>query len=371
MKLLRILGAAHYESNIFKTASRLNSYASGITHSGYAIKARPIVKKNGLTFIHNRNILHVSTDIRKGYFSSLKNVYEINSIPRDLETRTFHEVKGLPAYHLGNAERYTSTLSDAIKSKSPPGALNHLDKGNVDLTMRDLDKSPALKEACKSLQGKKLTTLLGRSIVIGLSLVLVVSFLNEHRKDMQGCIAFRVKNGTLEGCKLQTCSCIDASMNDRTNNYSLCGDDLLQFLPDDMKSVTNCKGNVGSSCVNCPSQAFRDMYNKDDGTSLDENTKGDEIYVECRTPSIFNALGDITHTVGDATLSVVKGAAKATSWFLGNLPKILIGGGIVFAIVVVIWFLRSFGIFGGNNKGYSEIDNRKRNKRRDSGYVSE
>lgn len=372
MKIFRILDVARYESSAIKSVSRLNTYASGILHSGYAIKARPIRKISGLTLINNRNILHVSTDIRKGYFKSLSHVYDVKVIPKDLELRTFHDVKDLPAYHFGKAERYTNTMTENIKSKSPPGALDHLEKGTSDLSIKDLDKSPALKETCKFIQGKTLTTIAGKVVVVGIGFLLAIEFLNEHRKDMQACIAYRVINGNLQGCKIPTCTCIDGSMNSRDNKYNLCGTDLMNMLPPDMKSVSNCQGNTGLSCVNCPSQAFRDMYGKDANASLDQNTKADEIYVECRIPSIFNALGDITHSIGESTLGVIQGAATATTWFLKNLPSILIGGGAIFAIVIVVWFLRSLGVFGGGNKnGYNELDNYKRNKRKDSGYVSE
>lgn len=363
MKIVRVLDEGMHIPTT-KTNTRLIKYAE--LANTPALKVRPMVEANANVLINGKPIHAVSLDIKKGYLHSLKDVYEIKDVPKNLELKTKQDIQNLPAYHYGAHERYSTSLSDNIKQKSPPGALDHLDRVDVDLTMKDLEKSPALKSVCTSLEGKKVITLTGKYVIIGVGLVAVVSVINQHRKDLQSCTAFRYINGNLTGCKIATCTCIDGEMNTSQVKYNICGEDVLKLLPDEMKDINNCKGNKGLKCIQCPSQSFRDMYGKNEA-DLDKDTELDKVYIECRIPSVFAAIGDLTNSIRDETLDIVKSASKAVGWFFKNLPTILIGGACIFALVIIVWFMKSLGIFNHNNNHPVQ----RQYKRIDSDYVDD
>lgn len=351
MKIFRILDIGKYESKL-KTAKRLDSYGHGMSSNN--LKVRNISKPTETTaFINNKEMHGVSMKIKKGYFNSLSDVYEVKNVPKQLELKTLSDVKDLPSYHYGNAERYTNELTNKIKKKSPAGSLDHLEKGTADLTARDLKTSPALNDICDFLKGKSFRTIAGTLVFIGLTTTAVITFLNEHRKALQACLVFYYVNGSLSGCKLPTCTCIDESMNQFTDKYTICSSKILAVLPEDMTRTTNCKGNSGLSCVNCPSDTFKNSIGKDVNEDLNSNTKRDEFYIECRIPSIFNAIGDITHSVGESVISVVDKAASTISWFIKNLPTIIIAGVLFFVIIIIVWLMKTFGIFNWNSSNSS------------------
>lgn len=340
MRIVHILDAAKFERKV-TTISRLNKYSEMLSLS--KLKVREIVKPNSMTaLINNKEIHSVSMKIKKGYFTSLHDVYEMKSIPRQLELKTLSDVKDLPSYHFGKAERYTEDLTSKIKKKSPPGSLDHLEKVGVDITAKDLEKSHALKNVCEFLMGKKFRTLAGSVLVFVGSLAGVLVALNEHRKTMQACLVFYYENGSLSSCKLPTCTCIDESMNEFTNKYRICSTNILSQLPDDMTRTTNCKGNVGMKCVNCPSETFTKNIGKDITEGSDNKTKTDRFYIECRNPTIFGAIGDITHGVVEPILTIVEKSVSAVSWFANNLKTIIIIGVCFFAIAIIVWFMKGF-----------------------------
>lgn len=347
MKICRILDRAKFEVP-HNTHIHLTEFGKGIDYNGKALQPREIKQFNNKTLINGHEVHNVSLELKKGYLHNLENVYNVKSVPKPLELRTLSDIENLPSYHYGQNERFTNNLSDSIKEKSPKGSLDHLGKDS-DITMKDLEKSPALKNTCEFLQGRSVRTFSGILLTFG-GLASVLLILNEHRKELHACLAYTYDKGAVQVCKIATCTCINGEINTFDNKYKLCSPNFMDLLPDDMKNPKNCDGNKGLNCKNCPSQTFRDKYgsdaiNKDD---LNEYSQLDKVYIECRSPSIWDALGDITHGVSEAVLDVVKNASSAVGWFIKNLPTILGVGALVFGVLILVWFVRFLGF--GNNK---------------------
>lgn len=358
MKIINILDSAVHVLPV-KTVNRLERYSENVFKM---LKPREIKIKGNTAFIGVHNVDNVSRRIKMGYMHELTHVYDIPTVPKKLEYQTLNDVKKLPSYKLGESERLGKTMETKIKEKSKPGSLSHLDSPMGELKLKDLDNSPPLKNVCEFLRGKKLRTLVGTTVVIGASTALVVSFLNEHRKTLSGCMAFRYVNGLLKGCKIPTCSCVDGQMNTHFNGtYPQCDNSILNLLDQKMRDPSNCSGFSGTGCVNCPSpNLIKDNSNKNpDATDedLDVVNPLDLIHFQCLTPTIWGALADVVDTVGGAAIGVIENAASALSWLSSNWKTILIVCTGVFASIIVVWLFRFFGSNKSSTIQYTPLKN--------------
>lgn len=362
MKIHTILDVAKHETQIIKTTTRLTTTVEHISHLGAPLKVREMTKISNLTLINNKEVHEVAHVLKKGYMNEIKNVYEIKttSIPKDLEIKITSDIKGLPAFEFGKYEKGTTQISEGIKNKSPKKSLDHLHQDR-DITMTDVNKSPALKSVLEYMRSKQFRTFMKEVIIVGATTLAALTLLNAHRKTMSACLVYYYENNNLKNCRLLSCSCADGQMNDHGNRFPNCTSKILDLLPDDMKQTNQCAGTSGTTCVNCPSQTFRDMFGAG-VTDMDKDSKQDQIYVNCQKPSVFDAMGDILHHVTDTVAQVINGAANAASWLASHLPTILIVGACILGVGVVVWFLRFLGIFGGggggnrNNNNYRRMD---------------
>lgn len=344
MKIFNILdSAAHVIPEM--TVARLERYSHNVFQT---LKPREITVSGSLATIGVHNVETVSRRIKMGYMGDLTHVYEIPSVPKKLEYETLNDVKKLPAYKVGESERFGETVKNKIKEKSRPGQLDHLDRPEGELSLKDLDNSPPLKKLCEFLRGKRLRSLIGTTLVIGGTTALVVSFLNEHRKTLSGCIAFRYVNGVFKGCKIPTCSCVDGSTNTHfSTNYPQCDNSVLSLLDGDMLNPANCAGFKGTGCVQCPSAKLVQNKNKNPNASdeeLDVVDPIDLVHFQCLTPTIWEALSDVLDSVGEAAINVIDSASNALSWLATNWKTILFVIAGVFFGILAVWLIRFIGV---------------------------
>ena len=363
MRLFKILDSIEKSIAVFDEAAvltkgveRLEQYSK--VESALALPVRDLRITNKTATIGGDSVLDVSRNLRLGYVDFLKKVYKVDELPRPLITRAEADVKNLSSFSIGNNERLTTEFKSRVREKMNKRTFNELNTADSVLTEKAVRENPVLNDICESMKNKKFITITGTELIVGaVGTVFVIAVINEHLAKMRGCYAYYMGNDqVLKNCKIQTCSCDGkGGLNQQCGTLcDFCTSDLLDKLPDSMKRVDNCKDTT-KPCVQCPSADFNvtETPDLDQEQQLAVVQPRDQIFIRCNNPSVWDAISDIFGNAGDNLINIVDGAANAISWFLRNLPKILIYGGILFLLAILFGFTSKIsGLFKGGGDNY-------------------
>lgn len=358
----QVKSGSKLEANLLLAATkRIEHYAKDFGTTSMKLRTLKLVE--GVPYFGKKSAFNVSKRLSMGYTTAIKRVLNLTEVPQQLQLKLTNEVKHLPSFHVGNVERLQATFKEKIKKKLPAETYERLSKPNSRLTDADIANNKVLQDISKSIKNmadkdKKLFPFTGKELIYasigGTALVAVI---NKHIENMRGCYVYYFnKSRKLIGCKLKTASC-DGKGNFNTvctHSCIECSQSVLDELPVSMKSLNNCVG-VTETCHNCPSSDFfndqekkEDIISKLDNISFDlSKTAREDFHFQCNDPSVFDAIIDMTGNTANKLLDVVDQAIMTTSWFLRNLPKLIMAIVVLGSMCLSLFiFLRFFNPVG-------------------------
>lgn len=337
MLLYKILSAVRKELEIVEGTQKISRYADLAV--GTVLPVRQMVNEASGVHINGRPTLVVSRELAMGFSNALRDVYQIENIPRSLELRALNDVKNLPSLKIGDQIRFTETsFVPELDKKIDTNAKKIMSSTDPEtkLTVDVVEKNPALKAIFDKMNNKTFRTVGGWVVVIGLGTAAGVLAVNEHRNRLTACLLYYYVKGSLTSCVIPTCTCKPTACTSKCN---YCSEALMNLLPDDMK-VDNCEGFKGTGCVNCPSEAFNPTNISND-SSLDAN-KNDQYFVRCFRPTFYEALTDLWGGASEDLINIVKGALQTANWLVNALPIIFIIAVVIIVIVVILSIISKF-----------------------------
>lgn len=325
-KFFKVSNAAKFSTEATDALTKaFRSHLGGIP-SGHTLgtfsKVENVLKYNGI------EVTEMAKGLKAGNMEFITKIFSNGRIPESLTKKLISDVEHLPHYHSNLNKQFTT----AFEKKFTKEEINLLKTKTPDTAkIINMEK---MKSIYKSVQGTVLKAFTGTTVAVAGGIAAFVILVENHRKATTGCfmLSYDRNKKLINMCKLHELSCYNSKPVDNTNlNVTLCSTNDRSLLPENMKG-NQCQHSTGTglNCYNCPSPEWDE--NKDELTSEwnEANfaeTQKDQVLIECREPSFFDALSDILDNVKDFTLNTVLGTANA----LGNFFRY-----IVIAILVLV-----------------------------------
>lgn len=254
------------------------------------------------------------------------------------------------------ADRFTM-LKNALFQKAPKlkaiKSMEHLETvAKTDSKMKKL--LTFLKKKWKTLITFTTGVALIGTVALGIAL-------EQHRKDISGCIVHYVSKNKKMSCKRIPLTCPEKYQTTKT--IPACGSEIIET---DLQKKSNCValGESTQICVHCDSnikdknhiQFVGDNDHVDSDSEDVEDTPEEKDYVfSCRDATFGEAIAD---AVGNVLDSVIKNVTDVTSGAV-NIIKLLLKYGqyaviVVFVFLVIFLGLKLKNEFFSSN-GYSQI----------------
>lgn len=309
-----------------------------------SLKVRPMVldTKTGHMSVNGKPTHVVSEQLKMGYTTALKDVYDIDNVPKTLEHRSVEDVKFHPSYSVGENMRFKDEKfqpqMEPKLNKEGKKVMKSTDL-TEEITPRVVEQNPPLKNIFMNLSGKTMRSVGGTLLKFGIGIAAVCVVVNEHRNRLTACMLYYHEKKQLRRCTIASCTCKSVECK---KDCDYCTDVIMKkYLPNDMLSTDNCIGFKGTGCAQCPSEAFSKANIEDDET-LQKEDPDEAVFVRCQKPDFFEALGDIFGGTSEQLLEIVNGSLAAINWLIAKLPYIILFGIIVVVIIILISILGKF-----------------------------
>lgn len=297
------------------------------------------VRNNRLIF-SNVDVLDMSKGLKRGDEKFMGKLFKSKTFPNVYKNNLIKQVEHLPDYKF----HQNSLFREKFKTGFTTSELRELNSIKSEENINRIAKNPKFQKTFELVKGKNLLSATGELLVIGTSIYLFIKLVEAHRLKTTGCFAsvFDTNENKIKMCRINGLSCNGKSL--LHSDSSACGYDINNILPADMKGNRCSSSNIdGVHCINCPSDAYTEseatLKEKYNNENFDE-TEVDRILIECRQPSFFDALTDITNSVSD---SLVKNILNMPQTISSIFKYIVIGIISILSIVVVgvvIYFVK-------------------------------
>lgn len=288
--------------------------------------------RNNKLIFSNIDALEMSKGLKRGDEKFIGKLFKSKTIPNVHKNNIIKQVEHLPDHKFH--QHYL--FRDKLKTGFTTSELKELNSFKSPENIDRITKNSKFKKIFETVKGKSLVTATGDLLIIGTSIFLFVKLIEAHRLKTTGCFAstFDINENKIKMCRINGLSCNGKNL--LHSDTTACGNDINSILPDDMKG-NKCSSSEreGTHCVNCPSDLFtenedtlKDKYNQENF----EETNIDRILVECRDPSFFDALADITNSVSD---TLVKGILNMPQTISSIFKYIVIGIISIISIVII------------------------------------
>ncbi|WBR61448.1 envelope component protein [Drosophila suzukii associated hytrosavirus 1] len=341
LALHKIVGAIRAEENVLSAVSKIEHYSLSATSN--VLTVREIAHVDGLMHMNGKATHVIASELAMGFTSSLRDVYKIDHIPRSLELRTIEDVKLRPSYMVGENIRFAQNkFAPELATKLDKEAKNIMNSTDLadEIKPEIVERNPALKNIFNKMSGKKVRTVGGTLLSIGVGVAAVCAAVNEHRNRLTACMLYYYNNDQLRRCVVATCTC---KKIDCTKDCNYCSVEVQkQYLPADMLLSDNCKGFTGDSgCVKCPSENYNQANLSDDATLKVDNV-AESSFVRCQKPNFYEAISDLFGGVSQDLMDIVKGSLTGVGWLVQKLPYIIIFAIVGIVIVIIISIYKKF-----------------------------
>lgn len=332
--LHKIVSAVRTSDNIVSGVAKIAEYGELVTSK--TLTVRQFKYLDGAMKINGKSVQTVASELSMGFSSVLKDVYEIDTIPKALELRSIEDVKLLPSYAVGENLRFSeNTLKPPLLDKLDSEAKRVMSSRDIkdELTPAIVERNPVLKNIAEKMSGKKVKTLVGTVVTFGIGIAAFCIVVNDYRIRLTACNLYYYVNGQLRRCAIATCTCKKVAC---TKDCNYCDEAVLKrYLPADML-VDNCVGFTGSAdCVKCPSENFNKTDIADDKTLAKQDNAEQSSFVRCQKPDFFDAMSDLFGTTSQDLLDIVHSSLSGVSWIIQKLPYIILAA-VVFIIIIII-----------------------------------